>query len=57
MKYNYKNEYKKWYAWKEKEEEILRTLNVPQALINQLRDYDYEQFKADRRYKNKTFTF
>ena len=51
MKYNYKNEYKKWYAWKEKEEETLRALNVSQALINQLRDYDYEQFKADRRYK------
>ena len=53
MSYNYKNEYKKWYAWKEKEEEILKALSVPQALINQLRDYDYEQFKADRRYKTR----
>ena len=45
MNYNYKNEYKKWYAWKEK------------ALINQLRDYDYEQFKADRRYKTRHLLF
>ncbi|MBS6686228.1 sigma-70 family RNA polymerase sigma factor [Thomasclavelia spiroformis] len=57
MKYNYKNEYKKWYAWKEKEEETLRALNVSQALINQLRDYDYEQFKADRRYKTRHLLF
>ncbi|MFR3043563.1 MAG: sigma-70 family RNA polymerase sigma factor [Thomasclavelia spiroformis] len=56
MKYNYKNEYKKWYAWKEKEE-TLRALNVSQALINQLRDYDYEQFKADRRYKTRHLLF
>ncbi len=57
MNYNYKNEYKKWYAWKEKEEEILKALSVPQALINQLRDYDYEQFKADRRYKTRHLLF
>lgn len=57
MKYNYKNEYKKWYAWKEKEEETLRALNISQALINQLRDYDYEQFKADRRYKTRHLLF
>ena len=57
MSYNYKNEYKKWYAWKEKEEEILKALNVPQALIIQLRDYDYEQFKADRRYKTRHLLF
>ncbi len=57
MNYNYKNEYKKWYAWKEKEEEILRTLNVPQSVINQLRDYDYEQFKTDRRYKTRHLLF
>lgn len=57
MNYNYKNEYKKWYAWKEKEEETLRALNVSQALINQLRDYDYEQFKADRRYKTRHLLF
>ena len=57
MSYNYKNEYKKRYAWKEKEEEILKALSVPQALINQLRDYDYEQFKADRRYKTRHLLF
>ena len=55
MNYNYKNEYKKWYAWKEKEEEILKALSVPQALINQLRDYDYEQFKACLLYTSISF--
>lgn len=42
MSYDYKNEYKKWYAWKEKEEELLKEFNVPQHLIEELRKYDYE---------------
>lgn len=57
MNYNYKNEYKKWYTWKKKEEEVLKKFNVPQKLIDQLREYDYEQFKADRRYKTKHLLF
>lgn len=40
-----------------KEEELLKKLNVPQALINELREYDYDQFKADRRYKTKHLLF
>ena len=57
MSYDYKNEYKKWYAWKEKEEELLKELNVPQHLIEELRKYDYEQFKAERRYKTRHLPF
>ena len=43
MSYNYKNEYKKWFTWKEKEEELLKELNVPEKIIKELREYDYEQ--------------
>lgn len=51
MNYNYREEYKKWYAWKEKEEKILREHGVPQSKIDELREYDYDQFKAERRYR------
>lgn len=57
MSYNYKSEYKKWYSWKNKEEKMLKELNVPQSLIDELREYDYEQFKAERRYKTKHLLF
>ena len=43
MSYNYKKEYKKWFTWKEKEEELLKELNVPEKIIKELREYDYEQ--------------
>lgn len=33
MSYNYKNEYKKWFTWKEKEEELLKELNVIKVKI------------------------
>lgn len=57
MSYNYKKEYKKWYIWKTKEEEQLKNLNIPQSLIDELRRYDYEQFKAERRYRSKHIAF
>lgn len=57
MSYNYKNEYKKWYAWKEKEENILKELGVSQSQIDELRRYDYDQFKAERRYRTKHLLF
>lgn len=53
MSYNYKNEYKKWYVWKEKEEKLLEELNVPQHIIGELRKYDYKLFNAERRYHRK----
>ena len=49
MSYNYKNEYIKWYAWKENEEKILKELGVSQSQIDELKRYDYDQFKAERR--------
>ena len=57
MSYNYKNEYIKWYAWKENEEKILKELGVSQSQIDELRRYDYDQFKAERRYKTKHLLF
>lgn len=57
MSYNYKNEYKKWYVWKKKEEELLKEMNASQQLIEELRQYDYEQFKSERRYKTKHLIF
>lgn len=57
MNYNYKNEYKKWYAWKEKEEKILKEYGVPQSKIDELREYDYDQFKAERRYRTHNMFF
>lgn len=57
MSYNYKNEYKKWFTWKEKEEELLKELKVPEKNIKELREYDYEQFKAERRYKTRHLLF
>lgn len=53
MSYNYKNDYKKWYAWKNKEEELLKEYNFPKQKIEELRNFDYEQFKTERRYKSK----
>lgn len=57
MNYSYKDEYKKWYAWKEKEEKILREYGVPQSKIDELREYDYDQFKAERRYRTHNMFF
>lgn len=50
MNYDYISKYKEWYAWKKKEEKLLKELNVPQQIIDELRKYDYELFNAERRY-------
>lgn len=53
MSYNYAKELVKWTKWKEQEEQLLRSLNVEENIINQLHEYDWEAFKADRRIRRK----
>lgn len=53
MSYNYAKELAKWTKWKEQEEQLLRSLNVEENIINQLHVYDWEAFKADRRIRRK----
>lgn len=48
MGFNYAEEYKKWLEWKEEEEELLRTLKVPESTIKELRSYDWNEFKRER---------
>ena len=36
MSYDYLSKYKEWYAWKKKEEKLLKELNVPQQMIDEL---------------------
>ena len=48
MGFNYAEEYKKWLVWKEEEEELLRTLKVPESTIKELRTYDWNEFKRER---------
>ena len=48
MSYNYKKEYTKWKIWKDKEDDLLKQLNVPDKLINELREFDKSQFNSNR---------
>jgi RNA polymerase sigma-70 factor (ECF subfamily) len=50
MAYNKAGEEKKWRAWKAAEEEHLRELGVGEEVIKQLRNYDWDDFKAERRF-------
>ena len=50
MPYNKAKAEKKWKKWKDKEEEKLRQLNMPEESIRLLREYDWNQFKSDRRF-------
>ena len=51
MGYNHAKEQKKWKAWKEKEEKLLRELNVSESKITELREYDQQVFKSERNFK------
>ena len=51
MSYDYKKEFIKWKKWKEKEEDLLRQLNVSNNTIAELRKFDWSQFNSERRYK------
>ena len=46
-------EEQKWLAWKAAEERQLRALGVEESVIQRLREYDREQFNAERRYRQK----
>ncbi len=53
MTYNYKDEYRKWKHWKNKEEIQLRKLHVDENTIHKLREYDWQQFNSERRFKRR----
>lgn len=48
MAYNHRKAELKWLRWKEQEEMQLRHLGVDEKMIQQLRTYDWEQFKKER---------
>ena len=50
MAYNYRKAEKEWLAWKQEEEQKLRTLGADEDMIQQLHTYDWEQFKQERRF-------
>lgn len=53
MSYNYRKEYAKWKRWKDQEERILKQMNMPKNKINELREFDWKQFNAERRFTRK----
>lgn len=53
MAYNKAREERKWLLWKEAEEEKMRALGVEEETIQALRAYDWEAFKADRRFRER----
>lgn len=53
MSYNKTHELKKWQIWKQQEEILLRNLGVEEDVIQQLREYDYRLFLADRRIRSR----
>ncbi len=50
MAYNKAKEERKWILWKEAEEHEMRRLGVSEDIIQRLHAYDWEVFKADRRF-------
>lgn len=57
MPYNKAKAQKKWEKWKESEEDVLRKLGVNEDTILLLRKFDWEQFKEDRRFNEKQWTY
>lgn len=53
MSYNYRKEYTKWKRWKDQEEKILKQMNMPKNKMNELREFDWAQFNAERRFTRK----
>ena len=43
----------KWKKWKNKEEQRLKSLGVSEDIIEQLREYDWNVFKVERRIKSR----
>lgn len=55
MGFNYSEEYEKWLKWKKEEEELLRSLEVPENVIEELRAYDWSEFNRKRSILSKQF--
>lgn len=53
MAYNKARAEKEWLEWKNDEETKLRKLGVDEDTIQRLHAYDWEAFKADRRYRER----
>ena len=53
MTYNKSKEENRWKQWKKKEEEELRKLGMDEESIKKLYKGDWEEFKSDRRYKER----
>lgn len=51
MKYNYEKEKLRWEKEKLLEEKLLKKNNVNHAIINMLRDYDWNDFKRERSFR------
>lgn len=51
MAYNKAKEEYKWKQWKEEEEKILREQGIDEETIRKLREYDWNDFNADRRFR------
>lgn len=54
MAYNKAKAEHVWKKWKEKEEEQLQEAGISEAEIEHLRQLDWEDFKAERRYREHT---
>nr|WP_305136104.1 HTH domain-containing protein [uncultured Schaedlerella sp.] len=57
MAFNKAREERKWKQWKEKEEALLRTLGMEEESIQELRRSDWEEFKAERRFRDHRASF
>lgn len=51
MAYNKAREEQKWKLWKEREEKKMRELGMAEEAIQALRESDWEDFKAERRFR------
>ena len=51
MGYDYKKEYMRWKEWKDNEEKILRQHHFNEQKIEELHEFDLEQFNAERRFR------
>ncbi len=50
MTFHKAKEEHKWKQWKEKEERILRESGVSEEIIQRMRELDWQDFNADRRF-------
>ena len=51
MAYNKAKEEYRWKQWKAEEEKILREQGVDEETIQKLREYDWDDFNAERRFR------